>query len=587
MDLVPAVAGLFPVGRLDVTTEGLILLTNDGAFAERVAHPRYETPRVYLAKVRSVPDAATFERMRKGVTVEGDRLAVDRVRLVESDKNSWVELTLHEGKHHEVRRLLEAVGHPVSKLQRVSVGPVTLKGLAVGEYRSLTPHEIQGLLKPPSQAAGAALRAGRARAPRFRTARPRSRVRARSRRRPSARPRPASPKAAATARRPAAAASRTGRPSGREASAGRDGQPAAVRRPDREWSSDRKPSSGRDSSADAAVERSRPVRRAGFAFRPRFVGRRESSVRSEAVVRSASRRAGRDASNDRARSGERGSYSGRGRPRAGVLPRVVVVCGSRIFRRQWFVRRPRPQAVRRPRLRQGRQARPHARMTPHRPRGLVIAIDGPSGAGKSTVGRALARRLGYVFLDTGAMYRALALKALRTRHRRSTTPPAWRRSRTTSASASRTRAGASCSTARTSARDLRTREVSQAASRVSVHPPVRREMVRRAAGHGPRGRRRARRARHRHRRLPGRGREVLRGRRSRAARDATARGAGRARGAPRDLAAIEREIRERDHADSTRADSPLTRAADAIVIDTTDDTPDAVVARMMEAVARG
>ena len=87
MDLVPAVAGLFPVGRLDVTTEGLILLTNDGAFAERVAHPRYETPRVYLAKVRSVPDAATFERMRKGVMVEGDRLAVDRVRLVESDKN--------------------------------------------------------------------------------------------------------------------------------------------------------------------------------------------------------------------------------------------------------------------------------------------------------------------------------------------------------------------------------------------------------------------------------------------------------------------------------------------------------------------
>ena len=165
-------AGLFPVGRLDVTTEGLILLTNDGAFAERVAHPRYETPRVYLAKVRSVPDAATFERMRKGVMVEGDRLAVDRVRLVESDKNSWVELTLHEGKHHEVRRLLEAVGHPVSKLQRVSVGPVTLKGLSVGEYRSLTPQEIQGLLKPPSKRPAAAARAAGARAPRLRTARP-------------------------------------------------------------------------------------------------------------------------------------------------------------------------------------------------------------------------------------------------------------------------------------------------------------------------------------------------------------------------------------------------------------------------------
>jgi 23S rRNA pseudouridine2605 synthase len=90
MDLVPAVAGLFPVGRLDVTTEGLILLTNDGAFAERVAHPRYEVPRVYEAKVRGLPDEATLLRLRKGVRVEGQRMAVDRVRIVEAGNNSWV-----------------------------------------------------------------------------------------------------------------------------------------------------------------------------------------------------------------------------------------------------------------------------------------------------------------------------------------------------------------------------------------------------------------------------------------------------------------------------------------------------------------
>ena len=145
MDLVPAVAGLFPVGRLDVTTEGLLILTNDGAFAERVSHPRYEVPRVYQAKVRGVPDGETLARLRHGVTVEGDRLAVDQVRVVEADNNAWLELTLHEGKHHEVRRLLEAVGHPVSKLKRVSVGPLTLKGLSAGEFRSLTPQEIHGL----------------------------------------------------------------------------------------------------------------------------------------------------------------------------------------------------------------------------------------------------------------------------------------------------------------------------------------------------------------------------------------------------------------------------------------------------------
>jgi 23S rRNA pseudouridine2605 synthase len=145
MDLVPAVAGLFPVGRLDVTTEGLILLTNDGAFAERVAHPRYEVARVYHAKVRGVPEPATLARLRAGVRVEGERLAVDEARVLQAENNAWLELTLHEGKHHEVRRLLEAVGHPVSKLKRVALGPVTARGLEPGQFRSLAPHEVSAL----------------------------------------------------------------------------------------------------------------------------------------------------------------------------------------------------------------------------------------------------------------------------------------------------------------------------------------------------------------------------------------------------------------------------------------------------------
>jgi len=162
MELVPPEAGLFPVGRLDVTTEGLILLTNDGAFAERVAHPRYEVPRVYQAKVRRVPGAETLARLRSGVRVDGERLVVDEVRVLEAANNSWLELVLHEGKHHEVRRLLEAVGHPVSKLRRVALGPVTTRGLEPGEFRHLTEREVR------------ALRAGRE-----------------TRRRPPPRPRPA------------------------------------------------------------------------------------------------------------------------------------------------------------------------------------------------------------------------------------------------------------------------------------------------------------------------------------------------------------------------------------------------------------
>jgi 23S rRNA pseudouridine2605 synthase len=143
MDLVPRVPGLFPVGRLDVTTEGLILLTNDGAFAERVAHPRYEVPRVYHAKVHGIPDQAALERVRRGVRVDGEQLRADSVRVLEREKNAWLEITLHEGKNHEVKRLFEAVGHPVSKLKRVAIGPLTTKGLKPGAFRALTPQEVR------------------------------------------------------------------------------------------------------------------------------------------------------------------------------------------------------------------------------------------------------------------------------------------------------------------------------------------------------------------------------------------------------------------------------------------------------------
>jgi pseudouridine synthase len=158
MDLVPAVAGLFPVGRLDVTSEGLILLTNDGAFAERVAHPRYEVPRVYHAKVHGVPDPDTLARLKRGVRVGGELMAVDRVRLVEAEGNAWLEVTLHEGKNREVRRLLEAVGHPVAKLKRVGLGPLTTRGLKPGHYRGLTQREVRLLLE-----GGRPRRMGRAR----------------------------------------------------------------------------------------------------------------------------------------------------------------------------------------------------------------------------------------------------------------------------------------------------------------------------------------------------------------------------------------------------------------------------------------
>ncbi len=147
MDLVPKFPGLYPVGRLDYATEGLILLTNDGAFAERVAHPRYEVERRYHAKVKGTPTPETLLKARRGLVIEGERLALNGARVIEPAENSWVEVRLHEGKHHEVRRLLQALGHPVEKLKRVGLGMLTTTGLNVGEFRSLTPREVTSFLR--------------------------------------------------------------------------------------------------------------------------------------------------------------------------------------------------------------------------------------------------------------------------------------------------------------------------------------------------------------------------------------------------------------------------------------------------------
>jgi 23S rRNA pseudouridine2605 synthase len=123
---------------------------------------------VYHAKVSGVPDASALERLRRGVRVDGEFMAVDRVRVVEADNNAWVEVTLHEGKQHEVKRLLEAVGHPVSKLRRVAIGPVTSRGLEPGQFRALAPEEVEGLRRgkaaPPARVRRLAIRGPRSRA---------------------------------------------------------------------------------------------------------------------------------------------------------------------------------------------------------------------------------------------------------------------------------------------------------------------------------------------------------------------------------------------------------------------------------------
>jgi 23S rRNA pseudouridine2605 synthase len=137
---------VFPVGRLDYDTEGLLVLTNDGELAQRLLHPRYHVPKTYLVKVKGVLDEAQIRRLEKGVRLSDGmtgRAHAKKVRKTED--NSWIELTIFEGRTHQVKRMLEAVAHPVLKLKRVRFGPLTLGTLPAGEYRFLTDPEIHRL----------------------------------------------------------------------------------------------------------------------------------------------------------------------------------------------------------------------------------------------------------------------------------------------------------------------------------------------------------------------------------------------------------------------------------------------------------
>ena len=138
---------LFHVGRLDTDTDGLILLTNHGDFAHRLAHPSYEMDKTYVAEVSGVVSKATARRLLDGVTLEDGLVTVNAFRVVSTHKErSIVELVIHEGRNRIVRRLLDEVGHPVKRLTRTAIGPVTLSGLKTGEMRELTREELGTLL---------------------------------------------------------------------------------------------------------------------------------------------------------------------------------------------------------------------------------------------------------------------------------------------------------------------------------------------------------------------------------------------------------------------------------------------------------
>lgn len=139
---------IYPVGRLDYDTTGLLLLTNDGTLANKMMHPKFAVDKTYVAKVKGLISNDDLKQLRTGVKVDGRRTKPAKTRLKGTDrekKTSIVQLTIHEGHYHQVKRMLAAVGHPVIKLHRESYGFLNLQGVQPGDYRELRPKEVKRL----------------------------------------------------------------------------------------------------------------------------------------------------------------------------------------------------------------------------------------------------------------------------------------------------------------------------------------------------------------------------------------------------------------------------------------------------------
>lgn len=145
-DLVPDTVRVFPVGRLDYNTSGLLILTNDGELSNKLMHPRHEFNKTYLARVNGIVSRAEASRLEKGVDIGGFTTSPAEVKLIRHDRNSTiVEITIHEGKNRQVRRMFQAIDHPVEELCRTGLGKLTIGKLAVGQCRKLSPAEVEYL----------------------------------------------------------------------------------------------------------------------------------------------------------------------------------------------------------------------------------------------------------------------------------------------------------------------------------------------------------------------------------------------------------------------------------------------------------
>ncbi len=149
MDLLPRnYQNVYPVGRLDIMSEGLLLITNDGVFCQAILAPKNKIKRVYKVKVRNIPTPKTLSKMVSGITVDREKLQAEEVTVTESTRaNAWLRFVLTEGKKRHIRRMCQTLGHPVLKIKRVSIGPIKLGAMKPGEIRRLPVEMVNKIIK--------------------------------------------------------------------------------------------------------------------------------------------------------------------------------------------------------------------------------------------------------------------------------------------------------------------------------------------------------------------------------------------------------------------------------------------------------
>ncbi|NLM12662.1 MAG: rRNA pseudouridine synthase [Epulopiscium sp.] len=137
---------VYPVGRLDYNTSGLLLLTNDGDLTYKITHPKHHIDKIYLATVKGIPGEASLNKLRRGVVIDDYKTAPAKAKIISTSSNSAIlQITIHEGRNRQVRKMCEAIGHPVMSLKRIAIGDISLGDLPVGKFRSLTQKEIDYL----------------------------------------------------------------------------------------------------------------------------------------------------------------------------------------------------------------------------------------------------------------------------------------------------------------------------------------------------------------------------------------------------------------------------------------------------------